>query len=706
MFTGINVTCFAYGMTGAGKTHTMLGDIYRASTGEPGICSMAIDAIFSVLHRSAEATPKVKMSYLEIYNEQIKDLLVARTARNSTLGLMVLEDPVFGVTVPDLSEHEVHNSAELLSLVLKGNEARTMAATKGNQFSSRSHAILQISVQAVNDNSGTSEIATSKLSLVDLAGSEKAGDPKGIRMMEGGKINRSLLALGNCINILSDKAKSNTSFVPYRDSKLTRLLKDSLGGNTKTVMIGCVSQMPCHHDETINTLKYAERAKKITKKVTKNVREVEGNIEQYKEIIKDLRAEILTLKEKVQGGVSSCAPQGVPTYELEQIDAEIAKMKDTKAKYQAEVLNSKEEEVQALDMYTSICTEDEGYISKLSHDLLIKYEEHYEIKESIQELVEINEKNSKLLQQHEEELNGLEKQKPQSSKDIEKKLAEVDALKKTIESNEAMKVELEKLLEENIVMQQRYLSLVVKLQSQKKKDVLELQIVIKDLRAEKIDLVLENLEMKKLLKLGEAGRSGADKEIALLKAELQAAKESLKQQETVIQTSKTQLAIQAKELDELKKTKRTATPDLETPDNVFRESTNSAPDEKPCKNCPSFESVSTVRGNQNDASENSALNELSACIAAIVPQEKPREAAGEAPFRLAKTLERNLMRYISHTEGKEKENCSASREGKEPAFEEVPVDTLSEVGNKSFRSTENKVFNSLRGPRQYSPANN
>ena len=658
-------------MTGAGKTHTMLGDIYRASTGEPGICSMAIDAIFNALHKSTEATPKVKMSYLEIYNEQIKDLLVTRPVRSSTVGLMVLEDPVFGVTVPELSEHEVHNSAELLALVLKGNEARTMAATRGNQFSSRSHAILQISIQAINENKGMNEIIMSKLSLVDLAGSEKAGDPKGIRMMEGGKINKSLLALGNCINILSDKSKAGSSFVPYRDSKLTRLLKDSLGGNTKTVMIGCISQMPSHHDETINTLKYAERAKKITKKVTKNVKEIDSNIEQYKDIIKDLRSEIFALKEKLllqsQGHIIDYTPQSISTTELQLLDTEIAKMKDIKAKYEAELLNSKEEEVQALDLYNSICTEDEGYISKLSHDLLIKYEEHYEIKESIQELIEINEKNKKQLILYEKELEDLK----HTNKDIEKKVLEVNGLKKTIESNEAMKIELEKLLEENIIMQQRYLSLVVKLQSQKKKDVLELQIVIKELRAEKINLTLENLEMKKQQRLAEIIQNEANKEIAKLKAELLAARETINQKEMSMQNSKAQLASQLRELEELRKIKRPVSPEIANPNNAFRESLNSIQELKQPKDYPSFESVSTVKPNQDESSIRSDLN---FCINAISSETKAKEinehinTSQEIPFRFAKTLEKNLMKYIT-TEAprSDKENLNKS---KEEIFEE------------------------------------
>ena len=287
-------------MTGAGKTHTMFGDIYHSATGEAGLCTMAIDAMFARIAKTSDTSYRLKMSYLEIYNEQVKDLLVPRVSRASTVGLMIVEDPVAGVAVPELSEHEVRSSKELLSLVLKGNEVRTMAATKGNQFASRSHAILQIVLEFKNVTK-MEEVTCAKLSLVDLAGSERAAasENRGIRMFEGGMINRSLLALGNCINILSDRTKVGGSFVPYRDSKLTRLLKDSLGGNTKTVMIACISQASCHYEETINTLKYAERAKKIVKKLNRNVKEVEINVDQYKEIIKELQAEIAALKERI-----------------------------------------------------------------------------------------------------------------------------------------------------------------------------------------------------------------------------------------------------------------------------------------------------------------------------------------------------------------------------------------------------------------------
>ena len=138
----------------------------------------------------------------------------------------------------------------------------------------------------------------SKFLLVDLAGSERGGLEKGIRTHEGANINKSLLSLANCINILSDKSKSG-KFVPYRNSKLTRILKDSLGGNIRTIMIACISPAPSLYDETINTLNYASRARKIQKKITKNVKEYENN-PQYKDLIENLKLEIDQLKEIIR----------------------------------------------------------------------------------------------------------------------------------------------------------------------------------------------------------------------------------------------------------------------------------------------------------------------------------------------------------------------------------------------------------------------
>ena len=206
------------------------------------------------------------MSYLEIYNEQVRDLL-----SENFNSLMIVEDPIKGIYVPDLKEIAATNNTELKELLIKGNSKRAMASTNSNQFSSRSHAIFQITFEKRE----STQTCYSKLSLIDLAGSERGcmNESKGQRQLEGTKINQSLLTLGNCINILSDKTKLG-AYVPYRDSKLTRLLKDSLGGNTKTLMIACISPSSAAFIETINTLKYAERAKKIKQKVTKNIKPI------------------------------------------------------------------------------------------------------------------------------------------------------------------------------------------------------------------------------------------------------------------------------------------------------------------------------------------------------------------------------------------------------------------------------------------------
>lgn len=239
---GYNVTCFAYGTTGAGKTHTMFGSAVvgkgQTKAVEEGVANLSIHALFADV--SVKST--VSVSFLEIYNEQVKDLL-SQQPGNENNNLMILEDPQRGVLVQDLSEYQVQNASSLEELIKFGNERRTVAATGANQTSSRSHAILVFNVVTPNDKHPDLPPYSAKLQIVDLAGSERAqaSDNRGQRMIEGANINKSLLALGNCINALSEKKVNPSGFVCYRDSKLTRLLKDSLGGNTKTVMLACIS---------------------------------------------------------------------------------------------------------------------------------------------------------------------------------------------------------------------------------------------------------------------------------------------------------------------------------------------------------------------------------------------------------------------------------------------------------------------------------
>ena len=298
----------------------MFGDIYENLNFERGICMYAVDYLFEKIKQDSVSNNlennfnvnnnnenlkstqnnnnniyKIKVSYLEIYNEQVIDLLSDRVnSEDKGEALMIVEDPNKGIIVPDITEFAVNDSEQILNLIVVANSRRTMGATGLNQFSSRSHAILQINVEVRNKSTDSSTNA--KLLLVDLAGSER-GFEKGIRREEGANINKSLLALGNCINILSDRSKKG-SFVPYRDSKLTRLLKDSLGGNISTIMIACISPAAHSYDETLNTLKYASRARKIQKKVIKNVKDNYAN--QYREVIENLKSELDQLKDIIK----------------------------------------------------------------------------------------------------------------------------------------------------------------------------------------------------------------------------------------------------------------------------------------------------------------------------------------------------------------------------------------------------------------------
>ena len=306
VINGYNSTALAYGVTGTGKTHTIFGDFLN---GEEGIAIKACDYLFKKLSsKYFEDDYIIKVSYIEIYNENVIDLL--NNESNSSMSLLIIEDPIKGIYCPNVKEYIINNSSELKRLISQGNKRRTMAPTNQNKFSSRSHAILQISLErkSFNEKTNNFDIFFSKFLIVDLAGSERGGQEKGKRREEGANINKSLFTLGSCINILSDKNK-NGKFIPYRDSKLTRLLKDSLGGNILTVMLVCVSPCIQSYDESISSLNYATRAKKIKKCIYQNKKEIcflEGNNNinfrknnnnnQYEEIIGSLKNEINQLK--------------------------------------------------------------------------------------------------------------------------------------------------------------------------------------------------------------------------------------------------------------------------------------------------------------------------------------------------------------------------------------------------------------------------
>ncbi|KAG0357794.1 kinesin-like protein Klp5 [Podila minutissima] len=300
---GYNGTLFAYGATGCGKTHTISG-----TPEKPGIIFLTMQELYERMQEQAdEKTIEISLSYLEVYNETIRDLLIPTSQdgpKPATLHLR--EDSSKKISIAGLSEHHPKDMDALMDLVFMGNANRTMSPTEANATSSRSHAVLQINIcQRLKTADVSEDFTVATLSLIDLAGSERASATKnrGSRLIEGANINKSLLALGNCINALCDnKPKAH---IPYRDSKLTRLLKFSLGGNCKTVMIACVSPSSQHYEETHNTLKYANRAKNIKTKVTKNTLNVDRHVSEYVQAIYELRQEVAALKGKLHNQAKS-----------------------------------------------------------------------------------------------------------------------------------------------------------------------------------------------------------------------------------------------------------------------------------------------------------------------------------------------------------------------------------------------------------------
>jgi kinesin family member 18/19 len=264
------------------------------------------DLFQQIEDRKDDYNAEVVVTFLEIYNEEIRDLLADSSAPTPRGGLQIREDKT--VKVMGLTELRPETAEEVKDIVLMGNLRRTQSPTHANETSSRSHAVLQVHVtQSPRTASLTEERLMGTLSIIDLAGSERAAATTnmGQRMVEGANINKSLLALGNCINALCESGGA-VRHVPYRNSKLTRLLKFSLGGNCKTVMIVCVAPTSLHFDDTHNTLIYAERATKIkTRVVTRNVVNVDRHVGQYVEAINRLNAEVAELKAKLAGKINS-----------------------------------------------------------------------------------------------------------------------------------------------------------------------------------------------------------------------------------------------------------------------------------------------------------------------------------------------------------------------------------------------------------------
>ncbi|XP_049631218.1 kinesin-like protein KIF1B isoform X4 [Suncus etruscus] len=299
-FEGYNVCIFAYGQTGAGKSYTMMG---KQEESQAGIIPQLCEELFEKINDNCneEMSYSVEVSYMEIYCERVRDLLNPKNKGN----LRVREHPLLGPYVEDLSKLAVTSYTDIADLMDAGNKARTVAATNMNETSSRSHAVFTIvfTQKKMDTETNLSTEKVSKISLVDLAGSERADSTgaKGTRLKEGANINKSLTTLGKVISALAEvdnctsksKKKKKTDFIPYRDSVLTWLLRENLGGNSRTAMVAALSPADINYDETLSTLRYADRAKQIKCNAVINedpnaklVRELKEEVSRLKDLLR------------------------------------------------------------------------------------------------------------------------------------------------------------------------------------------------------------------------------------------------------------------------------------------------------------------------------------------------------------------------------------------------------------------------------------
>jgi kinesin family member 18/19 len=460
---GYNATVFAYGATGSGKTHTMLGD-YSFETNtiqNPGVIVQTLEDLFAKADASkGETMYSFCISYLEVYNETIRDLLADSSQKSKPLDLR--EDSK-GMKVAGLTTHDVKSLKDVMTLLNQGNSLRAQSATEANPVSSRSHAVLQV---LISSKPRTANVKTSikvgKLSLIDLAGSERACVTKnrGRLLLEGANINRSLLALGNCINALGDPT-NKASYVNYRDSKLTRLLKDSLGGNSKTVMITNISPSSLSYEETHNTLKYANRAKNIKTTATRNEVAVEMHIHEYKQIIADLRSEISELKTAL-------------TEVREQSTTDMPIDKDEEAS------------VEKLRSEMSLAFQERQHITKSIMDLEdMEWESRFEMRKTKAELFRVQHTTRTI-----------------AETPLKKKMhGSLEKLEDDIRSNQLLKERLQKRLEKSIEATQTMQDLVDQITSDYGRTILDAEIRMQLLELDKLELEHRNQDQERELLL-------------------------------------------------------------------------------------------------------------------------------------------------------------------------------------------------------------
>ncbi|ERN14403.1 hypothetical protein AMTR_s00033p00236820 [Amborella trichopoda] len=353
LFHGYNATVLAYGQTGSGKTYTM-GTSYSGDTGNEGIIPKVMESIFEKVDElKSQREFLIRVSFIEIFKEEVHDLLdpsLSAPVKADGFGpgkilvpprvpIQIRETANGGITLAGVTEAEVRSIDEMASYLAQGSMCRATGSTNMNSESSRSHAIFTITMEQkrtvsysngpVMEDDGCDDFLCAKLHLVDLAGSERAKrtGADGSRFKEGIHINKGLLALGNVISALGDeKKRKEGGHVPYRDSKLTRLLQDSLGGNSKTVMIACVSPADTNAEETLNTLKYANRARNIQNKAIINRDPMVAQMQRMRLQLEQLQAELLYSR-----------GEGVPFEELQVLRHKISVLEVSNTELQQEL---------------------------------------------------------------------------------------------------------------------------------------------------------------------------------------------------------------------------------------------------------------------------------------------------------------------------------------------------------------------------------
>ncbi|XP_067325832.1 chromosome-associated kinesin KIF4-like isoform X2 [Anolis sagrei] len=381
IFKGYNATVLAYGQTGSGKTYSMGGAYIASQENDPivGVIPRVIKLLFQEIQAKTDWDFSLKVSYLEIYNEDILDLL--SPAKDRTSQISIREDPKEGIKIVGLTAYEVTNAQETISCLEQGNNSRTVAATAMNTQSSRSHAIFTMCIEQKSKTDMNTSFHC-KLHLVDLAGSERQKKTKaeGDRLREGININKGLLCLGNVISALGDETKKG-SFVPYRDSKLTRLLQDSLGGNSHTLMIACVSPADSNMEETLNTLRYADRARKIKNKPIVNTDPQAAQINQLRQQVQELQVLLL----QAHGGTLpvSIGVSGEPSENLQSLMEKNHFLAEENAKLSRSLSEAATQIAQVLESYIAAEQQNEKLNTKLE-----QLQQHPVVKLNLQKLLE------------------------------------------------------------------------------------------------------------------------------------------------------------------------------------------------------------------------------------------------------------------------------------------------------------------------------